>query len=263
MRFRTIALATVLLAAAPAFAQKIYVGHDPNYDIDGIESFSWSKTLETSVEASAPLMHSHIVNAIEHYLSLGGIREVESDPDVFVTYHTSTTDTLILNAWKFPGYQCWGDVDCAIKDARMVLSYPGKDLAPDLPNVCVDAVQIQHVILNLVTNAFESMEGSVDGERILTIRTRRVPGDRVQVSVRDTGCGFAAGEIGQVFQPFYTTKEKGVGLGLAVSRSLVETHGGELSAATNPDRGACFNLTLPLGPEGQLNAGTANRIRRR
>lgn len=110
MIMRTLLVAALLLTAAPAFAQKIYVGHDPNYDIDGIETFAWSKTLETSVEASDALMHSHIVNTIEHYLSMGGIREVDSDPDVFVTYHTSTTDSLILNVSYFGyGYPVgWG-----------------------------------------------------------------------------------------------------------------------------------------------------------
>jgi len=111
MSFRTLVMAALLLLmAAPAFAQKVYVGHDPNYDIDGIETFAWSKTLETSVEASDPLLHSHIVNSIEHYLSMGGIREVESDPDVRVTYHTSTTDSLILNVSYFGyGYPVgWG-----------------------------------------------------------------------------------------------------------------------------------------------------------
>jgi hypothetical protein len=110
MSFRTLVIAALLLAATPAFAQKIYVGHDPNYDIDGIETFAWSKTLETSVEASDPLLHSHIVNSIEHYLSMGGIREVETDPDVRVTYHTSTTDSLILNVSYFGyGYPVgWG-----------------------------------------------------------------------------------------------------------------------------------------------------------
>jgi PAS domain S-box-containing protein len=128
------------------------------------------------------------------------------------------------------------------------------DLAPDLPSVVVDTIQIQHVILNLVTNALEAMEASKDGERILIIRTRRTPGNRVEVTVRDTGCGLPIEDPSRVFEPFYTTKEKGVGLGLAISRTLVETHGGHLSAAPNPDCGASFTITLPLGPEGQANA---------
>jgi len=110
MKYRVLVVSALLLMAMPAFAEKIFIDHDPNYDIDGIETFSWSKTTETSVEASDPLMHSHIVNAIEHYLSMGGIREVASDPDVYVTYHTGTTDSLILNINRFGyGYPTgWG-----------------------------------------------------------------------------------------------------------------------------------------------------------
>ena len=118
MRIGAIVTVALLLTAMPAFAQKIFVEHDPGYDIDGIETFSWSKTLETSAEASHPLMHSHIVNSIEHYLSMGSIREVESDPDVYVTYHTSTQDSLFLNinsfgygypgGWGYSGYYGYG-----------------------------------------------------------------------------------------------------------------------------------------------------------
>lgn len=118
MRIGAIVTVALLLTAMPASAQKIFVEHDTGYDTDGIETFSWSKTLETSAEASHPLLHSHIVNSIEHYLSMGGIREVESDPDVFVTYHTSTQDSLFLNinnfgygypgGWGYSGYYGYG-----------------------------------------------------------------------------------------------------------------------------------------------------------
>ena len=118
MKIGAIVTVALLLTAMPAFAQKIFVEHDPGYDTDGIETFSWSKTLETSAEASDPLLHSHIVNSIEHYLSMGGIREVESDPDVFVTYHTGTQDSLFLNintfgygypaGWGYGGYYGYG-----------------------------------------------------------------------------------------------------------------------------------------------------------
>jgi len=118
MRIRAIVTVALLLTAMPAFAQKIFVEYDPDYDFDKIETFSWSKTLETSVEASDPLLHSHIVNSIEHYLSMGSIREVASDPDVYVTYHTSTTDSLFLNinhfgygypaGWGYGGYYGYG-----------------------------------------------------------------------------------------------------------------------------------------------------------
>ena len=103
MKFRVFVVAALLLMAAPAFAQKVYIDYDKEYDFDSPETFSWAKTSETSVEDANPLMHSRIVNAIEHYLTMGQLREVESDPDLYVTYHTSTKENLSLNTTSF-GY---------------------------------------------------------------------------------------------------------------------------------------------------------------
>ena len=103
MKFRVFVVAALLLMAAPAFAQKVYIDYDNDYDFDSPETFTWAKTSETSVEEANPLMHSRIVNAIEHYLTMGQLREVESDPDLYVTYHTSTTENLSLNTTSF-GY---------------------------------------------------------------------------------------------------------------------------------------------------------------
>jgi len=103
MKFRVFVVAALLLMAAPAFAQKVYIDYDKDYDFDSPESFMWAKTSETSVEDANPLMHSRIVNAIEHYLTMGQLREVESDPDLYVTYHTSTKENLSLNTTSF-GY---------------------------------------------------------------------------------------------------------------------------------------------------------------
>ena len=103
MKFRVFVVAALLLMAAPAFAQKVYIDYDKDYDFDSTETFTWAKTSETSVEDANPLMHSRIVNAIEHYLTMGQLREVESDPDLFVTYHTSTKENLSLNTTSF-GY---------------------------------------------------------------------------------------------------------------------------------------------------------------
>jgi hypothetical protein len=103
MKFRVFVVAALLLMAAPAFAQKVYIDYDNDYDFDSPETFTWAKTSETSVEEANPLMHSRIVNAIEHYLTMGQLREVESDPDLYVTYHTSTKENLSLNTTSF-GY---------------------------------------------------------------------------------------------------------------------------------------------------------------
>jgi hypothetical protein len=103
MKFRVFVVAALMLMAAPAFAQKVYIDYDKEYDFDSPETFTWAKTSETSVEDANPLMHSRIVNAIEHYLTMGQLREVESDPDLYVTYHTSTKENLSLNTSSF-GY---------------------------------------------------------------------------------------------------------------------------------------------------------------
>ena len=96
-------LIVLALCASPALAQKVFVDYDKNYDFSKIRTFSWAATDETSLAKSAPLVHSRIVNSIEHHLTLGGLTEVKEGPDVFVTYHTSTQEQQQLNTTNF-GY---------------------------------------------------------------------------------------------------------------------------------------------------------------
>ena len=100
----------LMLLAGPAFAQKIYVQYDPEYMTGGIETFGWKSTEETSVAKDNPLLHSRILNGIEYHLSLGGFSEVESDPDVWVTYHTSAKEKVVLNTdhWGYGYPSSWG-----------------------------------------------------------------------------------------------------------------------------------------------------------
>ena len=101
----------MFLIAAAASAQKVYIDHDPSYDGSGVKTFAWAKSPETSMAESNGLMHSRIVNAIEHFLSQGGLREVESDPDVYVTYHTNSKEELSVNTdnfgYGYPGGWAW------------------------------------------------------------------------------------------------------------------------------------------------------------
>lgn len=115
----------------------------------------------------------------------------------------------------------------------------------DLPLVLVDRVQIQQVLVNLVRNAVEAMSGSET--RVLTVTAKRAGTERVAISVADTGHGIAAGVADQLFKPFVTTKEHGMGIGLAISKTIVEAHGGELTAGTNPGGGTVFRFTIPAG----------------
>lgn len=121
-------------------------------------------------------------------------------------------------------------------------------LAPALPKVSVDRVQIEQVLVNLLRNAGEAMTEDWP-ERLVTVETFQAAADQVGVAVRDTGHGLSAVELRQIFEPFFTTKPDGLGMGLVVSRSIIEAHGGSLAASANPDRGATFRLTLPVGKE--------------
>jgi PAS domain S-box-containing protein len=118
-------------------------------------------------------------------------------------------------------------------------------LADNLPLVSADRVQLQQVLINLIVNAIEAMGGVSDRPRELTIVSGMDTNDMF-VEVRDTGPGLDPEMLDRLFQSFYTTKPDGIGMGLAISRSIVEAHGGRLSAAPNHPRGAAFRLTLPV-----------------
>jgi C4-dicarboxylate-specific signal transduction histidine kinase len=123
------------------------------------------------------------------------------------------------------------------------------ELAPDLPAIAGDRVQLTQLLLNLFTNAIEAMTAVQNRPRELRIQSR-VESNAVQVSVQDTGMGFAQEQLDRMFQPFYTTKRAGIGMGLSISRSIVEAHGGRLWAVAGDSRGAVFYLTLPKAHGG-------------
>jgi PAS domain S-box-containing protein len=116
-----------------------------------------------------------------------------------------------------------------------------------MPPVRADKVQLQQVLLNLVMNAIEAMSAIDDRPRELTIVSAQEGPDSVLVEVRDSGPGLDAGQAERLFEAFYTTKEEGMGIGLAISRSIVEAHGGHLSAAPNAPHGTVFRFSLPAG----------------
>jgi two-component system, LuxR family, sensor kinase FixL len=120
---------------------------------------------------------------------------------------------------------------------------------PGAPKVRGDKVQLQQVVLNLLLNAFQAMKDRPVNERQVAVRTE-LDGNGVIVTVRDSGEGLKDDQLEKIFQPFYTTKENGLGLGLAISQSIVEAHGGRLWAENNPDRGATIYFGVPLCEEG-------------
>lgn len=124
------------------------------------------------------------------------------------------------------------------------------ELAADLPRVVGDRVQLQQVILNLLLNASDAMAGVDDRARLLVVHTERDGANHVCLHVRDTGIGLDPDRVTDVFEPFYTTKLGGMGIGLSISRSIVESHQGRLWAASNDGPGASFSLSIPCGREG-------------
>ena len=121
---------------------------------------------------------------------------------------------------------------------------PDHQLKTDLPSVLADRVQLQQVLLNLIMNGIEAMAAVTDRPRLLGVQSRIDESGDVLVAVSDSGTGFGL-ELDRVFNPFFTTKANGMGMGLSISRSLVESHGGRLWAAPNSPHGAVFSFTLP------------------
>ena len=123
------------------------------------------------------------------------------------------------------------------------------ELASELPFVPGDRVQLQQVILNLVMNGIEAMNTVTDRPREMLIRSSHYESDKVLVAVQDSGIGIDSQNLEKIFDTFYTTKSQGMGMGLAISRSIVENHGGRLWATANEGRGATFQFTLATGGE--------------
>jgi signal transduction histidine kinase len=128
------------------------------------------------------------------------------------------------------------------------------ELAEDLPLVTGDRVQLQQVILNLILNASEAMGAVTDRPRELLIRTERDEDDRVRLTVKDAGVGFSPHAADRLFESFYTTKNDGMGIGLSVSRSIVESHHGRLLATLNDGPGASFSFFVPRASQGFTGA---------
>jgi C4-dicarboxylate-specific signal transduction histidine kinase len=130
------------------------------------------------------------------------------------------------------------------------------DLDPNPPMIALDRVQIQQVLMNLMRNGIQAMDKTEDGARSLDIRSCRDGSGAVRIEVRDAGSGFS--EIDRVFEPFFTTKKDGMGMGLAICRSIVESHGGQFRMTNNDARGATVAFTLSMaedlssGPQGGL-----------
>ena len=143
------------------------------------------------------------------------------------------------------------DINSLINDTVMIIATDANirndelkiELDSNLPLVNGDRVQLQQVLLNLISNSFDALESS-QGEREILIRTKRLDTGTIIVEVKDSGCGIPTQNIPKLFTRFFTSKPDGLGMGLSISRSIVETHGGRLDVKNNPDSGATFYFTI-------------------
>jgi C4-dicarboxylate-specific signal transduction histidine kinase len=135
------------------------------------------------------------------------------------------------------------------------------ELAENLPLVTGDRVQLQQVILNLLRNGSDAMNTVHDCPRKLLIRTERDEGDRALLGVKDAGIGFDPQTADRLLETFYTTKNDGMGVGLSVSRSIIESHQGRLWATLNDGPGATFSFSIPRGPDGATDADSDRDMR--
>src|SRR2546427_11071352 len=118
------------------------------------------------------------------------------------------------------------------------------DLAEDIPRVMADRIQLQQVFMNLMLNGIDAMK-DLSVARELTIGSQRLKDGQLMISVSDTGIGLPLQQPEQIFSAFFTTKAHGTGMGLPISRSIIESHGGHLWATSNSERDASFHFTLP------------------
>ena len=131
------------------------------------------------------------------------------------------------------------------------------ELSEGLPHILGDRVQLQQVILNLIMNAIEAMSEVGEGSRELVISTSEAEPGGVLVAVSDSGPGLPPASLARIFEPFYTTKASGLGMGLSICRSIVEAHGGRLWATANVPRGAVFCMMLPIRQKSLGNPGSS------
>ncbi len=177
------------------------------------------------------------------------MQDAERASDI-IRHMKSLTRTASLERTRFPVGDLFRDVQRLAQrhlvESRVAIH---TRVADGLPDLVADRVQMQRLLLNLVVNGIEAMNGVDDARRVLTIDAgpaRLDESPALSISVTDLGVGFDPREAERLFQPFHTTKRKGMGMGLRIGRSIVEAHGGRLVATSRPDAGATFHCLLPL-----------------
>jgi PAS domain S-box-containing protein len=189
----------------------------------------------------------------------------EQRPNLFnwlkqISEQTNRAAQIIRNAGRFvrktPSRRSQLNMSGLVRDSLLLINFDLRqrqvllkcDLAENLPPVIGDPIQIQQVLMNLLRNAMESVSENPEEDRRLLVRTAAYQGS-IHVSVHDNGSGLNPESLEKAFEPFFTTKSEGIGLGLAVCQSIVESHNGRLWAENNPEQGATFYFTLPAHKE--------------
>ena len=119
-------------------------------------------------------------------------------------------------------------------------------ISDSLPDICGDHIHLQQVLLNLIINSMDAMETKETASRHIEIFAGRADGGQIELAVKDTGAGFGPDQLGRLFEAFYTTKPDGMGMGLAICKTIIESHGGQIRAENNKESGACVSFTLPV-----------------
>lgn len=156
---------------------------------------------------------------------------------------------------KTPLQKEWLDINEAIREVLVLVRRELQGygvtvhthLSDDVPAILGDRIQLEQVLLNIIMNAIEAMSSAGDGPRRLQVNSEKHDADHLVVTVQDSGPGLDAVHLDRLFQAFFSTKPRGLGMGLAISRSIIEAHGGRLWATPNEDRGAAFRFTVPIG----------------
>jgi C4-dicarboxylate-specific signal transduction histidine kinase len=199
---------------------------------NGEAGLRWLAREVPQTEQAITSMRGIISDAKRASEIVGRVREFARKPEPELTpldIHEIIEEAVALMRREIVGHQVTLDLQ----------------LAPGLPAIRGDRIQLQQVIINLLTNAVQAMATIADRPRLVTVRTQEHQPHDVQVAIQDAGIGMAPELLGRLFSPFYTTKPRGMGLGLSICRSIVEAHGGRISACRNTGPGMTFTFSLP------------------
>jgi PAS domain S-box-containing protein len=216
-------------------------------------------TASIAHEITQPL--AAVVNnasACVRWLAAQNLEEARRSAALVIADGQRTADIIVqirTLAQKAPPHKDWLDLNTMIQDvlalARSAVQRHGvvveTQLAAAVPRILGDRIQLQQVLLNLIMNAIEALSGVSAGPRALRVSSERGAATEVVIAVRDSGPGFEPQHLDRLFDAFYTTQPQGLGLGLAISRRIIEAHGGRLWATAHTPHGAVVQFTLPLG----------------